>query len=331
MTNLGGHDLETRARGLPRRRGRPAALLHRLHDQGLRPAVRRPQGQPRRADDAGPDGDLQARAPDRRTARSGTASPASRSRPRSSRRSARRCRSRRGPRPMRAPPRRRAGDPAGRPARGARRRPRRRSAGSWASSRATTASSRPASSRPRPTSRCRPISAPGSRAAACSTAPSTPTSSSAQQVASSQLWAESRRGQHVELGIAENNLFLMLAALGLAGPAVRRAPAAGRHALRPVHRPRPRCADLRELPGRALPAGGDAVRHHAGARGRRAPVGRDQPDRHRPARPARLRARLCRRARGDHALRLRAPAGRGRRARSISGSRPGRSRSPSAR
>jgi pyruvate dehydrogenase E1 component len=40
----------------------------------------------------------------------------------------------------------------------------------------------------------------------------------AQQVVSSQLWAESRRGQHVELGIAENNLFLMLAALGLAGP-----------------------------------------------------------------------------------------------------------------
>jgi pyruvate dehydrogenase E1 component len=39
-----------------------------------------------------------------------------------------------------------------------------------------------------------------------------------EQVASSQLWAESRRGQHVELGIAENNLFLMLAALGLAGP-----------------------------------------------------------------------------------------------------------------
>ena len=35
---------------------------------------------------------------------------------------------------------------------------------------------------------------------------------------SSQLWAESRRGQHVELGIAENNLFLMLAALGMSGP-----------------------------------------------------------------------------------------------------------------
>jgi pyruvate dehydrogenase E1 component len=39
-----------------------------------------------------------------------------------------------------------------------------------------------------------------------------------ERLASSQLWAESRRGQHVELGIAENNLFLMLAALGLSGP-----------------------------------------------------------------------------------------------------------------
>ena len=40
----------------------------------------------------------------------------------------------------------------------------------------------------------------------------------AEQVASAQLWAQSRAGQHFELGIAENNLFLMLAALGLAGP-----------------------------------------------------------------------------------------------------------------
>ena len=41
---------------------------------------------------------------------------------------------------------------------------------------------------------------------------------SSRSAASSQLWAESRRGQHVELGIAENNLFLMLAALGMSGP-----------------------------------------------------------------------------------------------------------------
>ena len=52
------------------------------------------------------------------------------------------------------------------------------------------------------------------------------------------------------------------------------APAADRHALRSVHQARPRCAELRLLPGRPLPAGGDAVRHHAGAGGRRAPVGR---------------------------------------------------------
>ncbi len=39
-----------------------------------------------------------------------------------------------------------------------------------------------------------------------------------QRVPSPIGWAESRTGQHIELGIAENNLFLMLAALGLAGP-----------------------------------------------------------------------------------------------------------------
>ena len=38
-------------------------------------------------------------------------------------------------------------------------------------------------------------------------------------------------GQHIELGIAEMNLFLMLSALGLSPLAVRRAAAAGRHAL----------------------------------------------------------------------------------------------------
>ena len=50
-----------------------------------------------------------------------------------------------------------------------------------------------ASSPPRPTSRCRPASAPGSAGAACSTAPSMPTCSRRERVASAQLWAESRR------------------------------------------------------------------------------------------------------------------------------------------
>lgn len=40
----------------------------------------------------------------------------------------------------------------------------------------------------------------------------------AARIPSAQKWAARPAGQHVELGIAENNLFLMLAAAGLAGP-----------------------------------------------------------------------------------------------------------------
>jgi pyruvate dehydrogenase E1 component len=39
-----------------------------------------------------------------------------------------------------------------------------------------------------------------------------------EEVVSAQKWAMSPAGQHLELGIAENNLFLLLASLGLAGP-----------------------------------------------------------------------------------------------------------------
>ena len=39
-----------------------------------------------------------------------------------------------------------------------------------------------------------------------------------EKVVSAQRWNMSRAGQHIELGIAENNLFLALGALGLAGP-----------------------------------------------------------------------------------------------------------------
>ncbi len=35
------------------------------------------------------------------------------------------------------------------------------------------------------------------------------------KVVSAQLWRQTPKGQHVELGIAENNLFIQLAALGL--------------------------------------------------------------------------------------------------------------------
>jgi len=37
------------------------------------------------------------------------------------------------------------------------------------------------------------------------------------KIASAQKWSASNQGQHIELGIAESNLFLMLAAAGLAG------------------------------------------------------------------------------------------------------------------
>ncbi len=40
----------------------------------------------------------------------------------------------------------------------------------------------------------------------------------AEKVVSAQTWAMSPKGQHIELGIAEHNLFLMLAAAGLSGP-----------------------------------------------------------------------------------------------------------------
>jgi pyruvate dehydrogenase E1 component len=39
-----------------------------------------------------------------------------------------------------------------------------------------------------------------------------------EKVVSAQRWAMAPQGQHIELGIAESNLFLTLAALGLAGP-----------------------------------------------------------------------------------------------------------------
>ena len=91
--------------------------------------------------------------------------------------------------------------------------------------------------------------------------------------------------------------------------AVRGAAAAGRHAVRPVHPPRPRRPELRLLPGRAVPHGGHPVRAEPGAGGRRAPVGDDAAHRHRPAGADDVRAGLRGRAGGDSPLELRAHAG----------------------
>ncbi len=74
----------------------------------------------------------------------------------------------------------------------------------------------------------------------------------------------------------------------------RRAAAADRHAVRSIHRPRPRCAQLCLLPGRALHRGGDAVGHHACAGRRRASIDRRAADRHGAGWPRGVRAGLRR-------------------------------------
>ncbi len=113
-----------------------------------------------------------------------------------------------------------------------------------------------------------------------------------QRIASPQKWSRLPGGQHIELGIAESNLFTLLAALGLSGPLFGVAAPADRHGLRPVHLPRARCAELRVLPGRAVHPRGDAVGPDARARRRRASVDLHAAHRHRASRRSRRSSRL---------------------------------------
>ena len=126
-------------------------------------------------------------------------------------------------------------------------------------------------------------------------------------------WRESPAGQHIELGIAEHNLFLLL---GRARPHARaggRYAVTDRHAVRSLRHPGARRALPRALLGRALRGGGHALRRQPLARGRRASV-RDHPGhRHRAARHHLLGAGLRSRGGVDPARRARPPrAGRGR-------------------
>jgi pyruvate dehydrogenase E1 component len=91
----------------------------------------------------------------------------------------------------------------------------------------------------------------------------------------------------------------------------RRAADPDRHAVRPLHPARARCAQLCMLPGRPLHSGGDALGHHARARGRGASVDRHAAHRAGAGRARRLRARLRRRARDHSRLRLRLHPARG--------------------
>jgi pyruvate dehydrogenase E1 component len=79
----------------------------------------------------------------------------------------------------------------------------------------------------------------------------------AAKIPSAQKWGAHQAGQHIELGIAENNLFLMLAALGLAGDlfgsacsrsapsTTRSSPAASMRSTTPATRTRASCSSRR--------------------------------------------------------------------------------------
>ena len=96
-----------------------------------------------------------------------------------------------------------------------------------------------------------------------------------ERIPSTFNWEFSPKGQHIELGIAEMNLFILLSALGLShsifgerllpiGTLYDPFIARGLDAL-----------ELCLLPGCALHSGGDAVGDHAGRRRRRAPIHRE--------------------------------------------------------
>ena len=77
MTNLGGHDMAALVEAFDGAAGRRADPVHRLYDQGLRPALRRPQGQSCRADEPGARPPRCARRWGSRRARNGSPGPGS--------------------------------------------------------------------------------------------------------------------------------------------------------------------------------------------------------------------------------------------------------------
>ncbi len=245
-----------------------ADLLHRLHHQGHGPAVRRAQGQPFRPDDPRADGGVPRRACASGPATSGTcfegldlpptrcrasSTPCPFARPLTPAAAGWQRRDRRSPRCCR----RRSGGPRLHPG-GLRRhpgrdRPRRGRSAALAERIVTTSPDVTVSTNLGPWVNRRGMFDRHTRNDVFRDA----------KLASAQRWGMSPTGQHIELGIAEQNLFLLLGAAGLQPQPARRAAAAGGHGLRPVRQPRPRCADLRLLPGRPLPAGVHPVRHHA--------------------------------------------------------------------
>ena len=92
-------------------------------------------------------------------------------------------------------------------------------------------------------------------------------------------WRERPSGQHIELGIAETNLVGLLGELGATWSRWGQPLLPDRRPVRPVRRAGAGTVVFRHLCRRAVGSGRDAVRDHAGAGGRRAPVGHHPIDR----------------------------------------------------
>ncbi len=105
-------------------------------------------------------------------------------------------------------------------------------------------------------------------------------------------WQPGPHGQHIELGIAEINLFLLLGQLALSYELNGEALAAGRHGLRPLCLPRIGRADLWRLLGRALRLRRHAIGHQLEPGGRRTPEPDHALDRHGAAADRAVRALL---------------------------------------
>jgi len=133
-----------------------------------------------------------------------------------------------------------------------------------------------------------------------------------ERIPSTFHWRFSPQGQHMELGIADEPVHHAVRAWPVALD-LRRAPAAGRHVVRPVHRARAGCVELRLLPGRPLHPGRDPIGHQPGRRRGRTPVDHDAADRHGAGWADQLRAGLRGRARRHAALGVRAHPAPGRR------------------
>ena len=279
-------------RSVRRGPGRPPDDVHRLYDKGLRAAVRWPQGQPCRADEPRPDRRAARRTGNRVGRRMGAVRRARRQRRQRLARGARGLAARGQKR--RTPGRGGSGSGALRGARGNRAidpsgvrkdpvragqvgRSARRPDRHHLARRHRLDQSR------RVRQPARAVPPPGAEGRVPRRADSL----------RPEVVGRQRRSAH-RAGHRRKQPFPHARRAGSGGTAVRHPAAADWHGLRSVHRARARCAQLRLLPGCAVPAGGDAGRADAGAGRRRAPVDQLAADRDRPAGTDLLRAGLCR-------------------------------------